>query len=443
LGHWQHHAIWWHVFPLGFTDAEHEALPPHADPLPRLRRLMPWLDYLVDLGANGLALGPVFAAETHGYDTIDHLQVDPRLGTDEDLRWLFATCRDRGIRVLLDGVFNHVGRGFGPFRDVRRHGRDSAYADWFRIDWGAEGEDGFGYDDFEGHRHLVALNHDNAEVADHIVTVMDHWLEAGADGWRLDAAYAVPQHFWRTVTDRVRARHPEAWFVGEVIHEPYAPWLTEGGLDAITQYELWKSTWSSLNDGNFFELAWTLERHGALVDVGPPLTFTGNHDVTRLASQLDDERHVEHAALLLLTLPGIPSIYAGDEQGFTGVKEEHLRGDDAVRPAFPADPDGLAPFGWPLYHRYQELIGIRRRHPWLATAEVEVLELDNTRLAYAVTGDGERLVVTLNIGGSATRFDEASGSAPGEMTLLAAGADQPEAPWELPPGGWAILQPVG
>ena len=207
----------------------------------------------------------MFASESHGYDIVDHFAIDSRLGDDADIDQLIAACHDRGIRVLFDGVFNHVGRAFPGFVDVLENRQDSPFAEWFDIDWDADGYDGFGYRNFEGHGGLVALNHESPAVADYVASVMEHWLDRGVDGWRLDAAYAVPLAFWRAVTDRVRLRYPDAWFVGEVIQGDFADWVRQGGLDSVTQYELWKSIWSSLNDGNFFELAWTLGRHAEFV----------------------------------------------------------------------------------------------------------------------------------------------------------------------------------
>jgi glycosidase len=443
---WVDHVVWWQLDPLTFTGAG-------SAPGAGLRRLEPWLPYLVELGCNGLALGPVFASETHGYDTVDHLRVDPRLGTEQDLVALVDNCRARGVRVLLDGVFNHVGRGFGPFQDVLRRGRESRYAGWFRIDWDAGGADGFGYADFEGHRHLVALNHDEPAVADYVTEVMLHWLDRGCDGWRLDAAYAIPPGFLRTVLGRVRARHPETWFVGEVIHGDYPALVRDAGLDAVTQYELWKATWSSLNDRNLFELAWALDRHRGFAEAFTPLVFVGNHDVTRIASRLTDaEHHLPHALAVLFTAPGVPSVYAGDEQGMRGVKYEREGGDDEIRPAFPAGPDALPAQGRPVHRLHQELIGLRRRHPWLVRATVhEPVHLANEQLAYRLTGrttgppaERQGLTVALNLADRPARYElPAPGRTPSRPVAGAAevgrsaGGDVEIV--DLPAHGWVVL----
>jgi glycosidase len=228
----------------------------------------------------------------------------------------------------------------------------------------------------------VALNHEEPAVEDFVVDVMDHWLRHGADGWRLDAAYAVPSSFWARVTARIRSTHPNAYFVGEYIHGDYASEVRKGGLDSATQYELWKAVWSSLNDGNFFELAAALERHNALLGSFAPLTFVGNHDVTRIASKLEDPGLLAHAVVVLLTVGGTPSIYYGDEQGYRGIKEDRAGGDDDVRPLFPASPGDLSPVGRPVFELHRELIGLRRRHAWLHRARTELLQLSNKVLVY-------------------------------------------------------------
>jgi glycosidase len=242
---WVEHAIWWQVYPLGFVGA----FPAEVGATPdehRLRRIVEWLDHAIELGASGIALGPIFASRTHGYDTTDHYRVDPRLGDDSDLDHLITEAHRRGLRVLLDGVFNHVGTDF-------------AHTSWFR-------KRGNNFDTFEGHGELIALDHDNPEVVDYTVDVMSHWLRRGADGWRLDAAYAVPDRFWARVLPRVRQGFGDAWFVGEVIHGDYSARVRESGFDSVTQYELWKAIWSSLNDGNFHELDWALVRHNEFLE---------------------------------------------------------------------------------------------------------------------------------------------------------------------------------
>ena len=444
---WVKHAIWWQVYPLGFTSAE-DASEPAGPVMHRLGQLTTWLDYAVDLGASGLALGPVFASQTHGYDTTDHYRIDPRLGDERDFAGLVEAAHARGLRVLLDGVFNHVGREFPAFRRVLEQGPAAPEASWFRLTWPPGWQPGLEpeYASFEGHDALVALNHDEPAVASYVAGVMNHWLDAGADGWRLDAAYAVPAAFWAGVASRVRAGHPGAYLVGEVIHGDYPGFVVASGLDSVTQYELWKAIWSALNDRNLFELGHALGRHNSFLERFVPLTFVGNHDVTRLASRLEDDRHLAHALAVLLTVGGTPAIYYGDEQAFRGIKEERAGGDDEIRPAFPGDPEELAPTGWPVYRLHQDLIGLRRRHPWLHRAQTTMLHLANEQMIYRVAaggaaGDpgGQSLVVVLSLADQEVRAD-----VPGARENLAgpgtlAGAGGPDAQVILPPHGWAVL----
>ena len=179
-----------------------------------------------------------------------------------------------GLRILLDGVFNHVGRDFPAFQDVLTTGPQAETAAWFHLTWPCPGA-APDYKTFEGHDQLVALNHDEPAVQDYVARVMNHWLDRGADGWRLDAAYATPRHFWAAVLPQVRRRHPDAYIFGEMIHGDYAAFVKQTGVDAVTQYELWKAIWSGLRDRNLFELAWALDRHNRLLDDFVPLTFIG------------------------------------------------------------------------------------------------------------------------------------------------------------------------
>ena len=428
---WVQHAIWWQIYPLGFVGA-YPADPPPAAEEHRLRRIVDWLDYTVELGASGLALGPVFASRTHGYDTSDHHRIDPRLGTDDDFDHLVAECRARGLRILLDGVFNHVGTEFDRFREAQEGGDRS----WFRT----RGRD---FVTFEGHGGLITLDHSNPDVVDYTVEVMCHWLSRGADGWRLDAAYAVPDRFWAQVLPRVRERFPQAWFVGEVIHGDYSAIVRDCGFDSLTQYELWKAIWSSLNDTNFHELAWSLTRHNDFMDTFVPMTFIGNHDVTRIASQLDDPEHVEHALTILMTTGGTPSIYAGDESAYRGVKEERFGGDDAVRPEFSSPGEGVGEHGQQVYRTHQHLIGLRRRHPWLHEARTESLRVTNEGLVYAARSGEHMLVVALNIDDAPMPVSLPELGIEGGAVIAGSGAPPTEQLTDavVPPHGWLVIAP--
>ncbi|NHC45099.1 alpha-amylase family protein [Motilibacter aurantiacus] len=388
---------WWHVYPLGFCGVP--VRDPDVAPAPRLRRLRNWVDYAAGLGVTGLLLGPVFAAQTHGYDSLDQFRVDPRLGSDDDLDALVSACGERGLAVVLDGVFNHVGDRHPLVLEALAGGPDGPRAGLFRIDWDAPG--GPRPEVFEGHGSLVALNHAAPEVADYVVAVMTHWLRRGIAGWRLDAAYAVPPGFWRDVLARVRAEFPEAWFVAEVIHGDYAGFVGSSTVDSVTQYELWKAVWSSLTDRNFFELDWALRRHAGFLERFVPATFIGNHDVTRIASRVGPDAAVL-ALVVLMTTGGVPSVYYGDEQALLGVKEDRLGGDDAVRPAYPDSPHELTDVGAGMLQAHRELLGVRRARPWLSTARTETLAVSNTAYAYAArpTDGGPGLRVELDVSGT-------------------------------------------
>lgn len=430
---WVEYAIFWHLYPLGFVGAEiHPARP--APLAHRLNRLQNWLDYAVELGASALLLGPIFASATHGYDTLDHFRIDPRLGDDGDFDSLIAAARSRCLSVVLDGVFNHVSRRHPLVEETLAQGRAAPHASWFRF------KDDGELEVFEGHGDLVALNSDSPDVEDYVVAVMNHWLDRGAAGWRLDAAYAMSPQFWARVLSRVRARHADAFVFAELIHGDYADFVAASGVDSVTQYELWKAIWSSFNDRNFFELSWALERHNGFLAHFVPQTFIGNHDVTRVASRLEDAAGLEQALALLCVLGGVPSIYAGDEQGFRGVKEDRIGGDDAVRPEFPQAPQDLPADGGPLYRRHQELLGLRRRHPWLIRAQSRAVHVENTRLVIEAAAAEQRLCLALNLEGPAEL------PAPGMRKILAGRGARLTKPGaaarvRLAEKGWAILSP--
>jgi cyclomaltodextrinase len=393
---WVASVIWWHCYPLRFVGGEDR-----ADELAegqvehRLGRLTGWLDYLIDLGANGLMLAPVFASTSHGYDTLDYFRVDPRLGDLGDVDALVRAAKDRGIRICLDGVFNHVSQDHEIVRKAMAAGPESEPGQW--VTW----DNGYTIG-FEGNLDLVELNFTHPPVVDYIVDVMCFWLDRGVDGWRLDAAFAAGGPAWRPIIDRVKAAHPEAWIVAELINGGYPEFVAESGVDSVTQYELWKAIWSSLNEQNLHELEWTLQRHAEFSAAFRSQTFLGNHDQSRIASLIRDERNRPLAVAVLMVVPGVPTIYAGDEQGFTGEKLDQPHGDDAVRPPFPETPAELLPYGAETLALYQELVRVRRDHPWLVDASVTTTDVTATTMTIHLRAGDDRLSLALNAGDQAT-----------------------------------------
>ena len=385
---WVNHLIGWHVYPLGFVGAPTRLESQEVSH--RLAHLEAWLDHAVALGCSGLALGPVFSSASHGYDTLDYFTIDPRLGDDDDFDHLLQAAHARGLSVLLDGVFNHVSRRNRIVQDAQSAGPDSDAGRMVR--WCAGH-----FDVFEGHSDLVALNHDNPAVREHVTRIMNYWCGRGVDGWRLDAAYSVNPEFWAAVLPSVREKYPDVWIFGEVIHGDYASIVRASGMDSVTQYELWKGIWSSIESRNFFELDHALGRHNEFSDAFTPMTFVGNHDVTRIASRVGQDGAVL-ATAILATIGGIPLIYYGDELAYRGVKEERFGGDDDIRPVFPASPADLSNLGADTLRAHQSLLGLRRRHPWLVDARTESLDLTNERYVYRTGVPGvEPLIVELDV----------------------------------------------
>ncbi|OAZ45636.1 alpha-amylase [Microbacterium arborescens] len=450
MSNWAETVMWWHVYPLGFTgasirpdlsDAQADAAGADQPVEHRLGRIEAWLDHAVELGLNGLLLGPVFASSTHGYDTTDYFRIDARLGDGLDLDRLIAAAHDRGIRVLFDGVFNHVGREHPAFEALEERGPEADTADLFRVRWDGWQPGGpVDADVFEGHDALVTLNHDSPAVADLVVEVMTHWLGRGIDGWRLDAAYAVPPAFWARVLPRVRAEYPEAWFLGEVIHGDAARIVEESTIDSLTQYELWQGIWHGIADRNLFELKHAIARNNELLSVFAPQTFVGNHDVTRIASAVGPDL-MPHALAVLFTVAGVPSVYAGDEYGYEAVKEERLGGDDAVRPEFPdapPAPESLPESAQHILRTHQQLIAVRRQHPWLHRAHTDVIHIDNTAMVLRTATGTDAVVTALNVGDAPVTVPVA------DATQVLAGSladdiDRRAGEASLPPRGWAVL----
>ena len=389
---WWHRAAFYHIYPLGSCGAP-EVNDGAGPAVPRIDAITSDLDRIVSLGFNALYLGPLFESGSHGYDTHDYFRLDRRLGEDDDLASLVAAAHERGVAVVVDGVYNHVGRGFEPFVRLREEGPDSPYRSWFRgVDFAADNRfgDGFVYEGWEGVEELVALNHDNPEVREYAIRAAEHALERyDVDGIRLDVAYSLPFEFIDALARRVRGLRADAWLMGEVVHGDYAAFLAPGRLDSVTNYECHKGLWSSFNDRNLHEIAHSLDRlfggGGLLADAlarGNVLyNFADNHDVDRLASKLAADDHAFPLYAILWTMPGIPSVYYGSEYGIRGRKDQ---GDSALRPA----ADEIRRERPELAAYLRELNEVRASSAALRTGDFRLLGVDSATLLFARTSPG-------------------------------------------------------
>jgi len=255
--------IFYHIYPLGFCGAPRQN-DFHCPAGPGLRSLAGHIPHWEALGVNAVLLGPLFESTAHGYDTLDYHYVDRRLGNNEDLRNLVRAFHDRGMMVVLDGVLNHTGRHFFAFRDLQEKREASAYRDWYRgLDFGGRSPlgDPFRYEGWNGCYDLVKLNSASAAVREHLLGAIRFWIEEfDIDGLRLDAADQLRPDFMDELSAHREALKRDFWLMGEVVHGDYRHWARPGRLDSVTNYELYKSLWSSFNDRNFFELSWTLRR---------------------------------------------------------------------------------------------------------------------------------------------------------------------------------------
>ena len=330
---WYEQSVFYHIYPLGLTGA-----PKHNDysePVHRLRLLYPWIGHLQKLGVTGLYLGPLFESVGHGYETTDYRKVDTRLGDNADLKDFVSACHEAGIRVILDGVFNHTGRDFFAFRDLQEKRENSPYRDWYcNVNFYGNNEynDGFSYDNWGGHDLLVKLNQCNPEVRDYICDVIRVWVDAfDIDGIRLDAADVLDFEFMKALRRTANEIKEDFWLMGEVIHGDYSRWANGDTLHSVTDYALHKALYSGHNDRNYFEIAHTVKRTGSILPANIHLyNFVDNHDVERIITKLHNKAHYLPVHILLYALPGIPSIYYGSEFGIEGRKE--WGSDDSLRP---------------------------------------------------------------------------------------------------------------
>jgi cyclomaltodextrinase len=319
----------YHIYPLGLCGAPMKNDFETIENKDRFEQITDWISHIKSLGVNAIYLGPFFESSTHGYDTADYFKVDMRLGNNGTLKKLISEFHSNGIKVIFDAVFNHVGKDFWAFRDVQEKREFSEYKDWFQnLKFGKTNtyEEALIYDCWEGHMSLVKLNHDNQEVRQHLLNAAETWIKKlGADGLRIDAADCINISFLKEINSFCKKIKPDFWIMGEIIHGDYRKWLDNQIFDSVTNYECYKGLYSSFNDKNFFEIAYSLNRQFGCDGIYKNhilYNFVDNHDVNRIGSTLENKSHLYPLHALLFTIPGIPSIYYGSEVGIEGKKKK-------------------------------------------------------------------------------------------------------------------------
>lgn len=389
---WFDNAVIYQIYPLGLCGAprDNDGVQAH-----RIRKLLDWVAHIKKTGADTVLLNPLFESDRHGYDTRDYLTVDRRLGTEEDLRDVCDAFHKAGLRVMLDGVFNHVGRGFWAFADVQRKKWDSIYKDWFHIDFGGNSNynDGFWYEGWEGHYELVKLNLQNPAVVQCQFDAIRSWVERfDIDGLRLDVAYCLSEDYLRQLRAFTDGLKPDFVLMGETLHGDYNRWMGDQKCHSVTNYECYKGLWSSFNSMNLFEIGHSLQRQ-----FGPEpwtlykgrhlVSFLDNHDVTRIASMLNNPDHLLPAYGLLFGMPGVPALYYGSEWGIKGRKDQ---GDDALRPAL-EKPE------WnDLTDHIAALAKARKESPALCSGSYRNVVLTNRQIIFERCWENERVLVAVN-----------------------------------------------
>lgn len=393
---WAYNSVFYQIYPIGFCGA------PYANDgicVSRILKIGEWADYLKELGVDAILLNPIFDSDNHGYDTRDFRTIDCRLGTNKDFADVCRTLHEHGIRIVLDGVFNHVGRGFWAFRDVQEKKWDSPYKDWFHISFDGNScyDDGFWYEGWEGHYELVKLNLQNSTVTDYLLDCVRGWIEEfDIDGLRLDVAYSLDHNFMRSLRHFTTELKPDFALIGEVLFGDYNLIVNDEMLHSCTNYECYKGIYSSFNSMNMFEIAHSLHRQ-----YGPDpwciyrgkhlMNFVDNHDVTRLASILTNKEHIRPAYGLLMGMPGIPCLYYGSEWGEEGTKAPD--NDYALRPCFDAPkPNELTEF-------IEKLIAIRQLSDGLCNGGYRNVVLTNHQLIFERASEKERILVAINASG--------------------------------------------
>ena len=394
---WYDEAVFYHIYPLGMTGAP--KLNSYSEPEHRLNALIPWISHIKEIGCNAIYIGPLFESVGHGYETTDYKKLDSRLGTNKDLADFVSECHKQGVRVILDGVFNHTGRDFFAFRDIRQQRENSQYKDWYcNVNFRGNNsfDDGFSYENWGGYDLLAKLNQHNPAVRDYICDVIRFWVkEFDIDGLRLDAADVMDFDYMKALRQVANEVKQDFWLMGEVIHGNYSRWANDGTLHSVTNYMLHKALYSAHNDHNYFEIAHTIKYVSDMVGDRLKLyTFVDNHDVERIFTKLRNKAHFLPVHIMLYTLPGIPSVYYGSEFGIEGRKERNS--DDSLRPALSYDDYKDAMKTNPYTKIISALGRIRQNTPALCYGDYKELELQTTHFAYERKLGNESVIVTVN-----------------------------------------------
>lgn len=389
---WFEESVIYQIYPFGFLGA-----PRQNDGIltPRILKVTEIISHLVKLNVNAVYFCPVFESSAHGYDTSDFSKIDVRLGSNEDFKAVCDKLHENGIKVILDGVFNHVGRDFFAFKDVKENKWNSKYKDWFHIsfDGNSPYDDGFWYEGWEGHFELVKLNLDNCEVKEYLLNCVGKWIDYfGIDGLRLDVAYMLNCNFMRELKSFCVSKKSDFFLAGEIIHGNYRDIVNDEMLHSATNYECFKGIYSSLNSMNMFEIGHSLRNRFGSEDWcmyrGMKLiSFVDNHDVTRIASNLTNKNHINLAYGILMAMPGIPCIYYGSEWGIEGRKED---GDDALR------PEVNEPLENDIFDFVSKTAKIHRENKALCYGNFEILHMTNRQIVFERAFEGERIIVLIN-----------------------------------------------
>ena len=392
-------AIFYHIYPLGFCGVINNKEKSTKN-LGLNKIDKNWINHFNDLGINSIYFGPLFQSTYHGYDTIDYLKIDNRLGTNDDFKKLIFKLHENNISVILDGVFNHVGRDFWAFKDVRNKKSNSIYSSWFNINFNGNSHynDGFYYEGWEGHYDLVKLNLYNPEVKNYLFTVVKTWIdEFDIDGIRLDVAYLLEKNFIRELRKKTDSFKKNFWLMGEMIHGDYNTIVSPEMLHSATNYELYKGLYSGHNDKNYFEIAYSLNRefgdYGIYKNINL-YNFVDNHDVNRIATMVANKKYLNNIYTILFTIPGVPSIYYGSEWGIEGDRKIT---DLNLRPEIFLEKYEKNEFAKKIEKEISQLISIRKSNIELTHGNYKEILVKNKQFIFGRCYNDKWILVVLNL----------------------------------------------